>query len=566
MAHSDTFSACAVVPVFNHRSCLAAIVEGLRRHGLPVILVNDGSDAATAGLLASLASGTGVECITLACNQGKGAAVMVGLREAARRGFTHALQVDADGQHDLADVPRLVGLARQRPDALVSGRPVYDRSVPAVRFYGRYLTHALVWLATWSLTLRDSMCGFRVYPLHATLALMERVRIGRRMDFDTDIMVRLHRAGTPSLFMPTHVRYPQDGISHFRMLRDNARMTWLHLRLLAGAVVRAPAHPKRDRSPRRALHWANIAERGSMAGLRFVGWVDRFLGRRVCWVMLAPVGAYYTVFASRTARRAAQEFLRAAGANPGWFNRFRRIMNFAICTTDKVRLWREPGSIPVDFSPCTHLIRHLGTGHGALMIAAHLGNMEAARAFAEQIPGARITALVHTRNSLMINAMLRRANSDYPLRLIQVDEVGADTALLLKSRVDAGEVVVIAGDRIPVSRGGRTLTVPFLGRDAPFALGPYVLAHALGCPVYLLFCFRHGRGYRVFAEPFAERIRLPRGQRAQAAAQWAARYAKRLGEHARQHPLQWYNFYDFWATARDAEPAACGMGHVASNQ
>lgn len=237
----STFRACAVVPVYNHHLALQGVVAALRDHGLPVLLVDDGSDATTRRALAAEATGTGVECMRLEPNQGKGAAVMAGIARAGEEGFTHAVQVDADGQHDLADVPRLLALARDYPEFLISGCPQYDDSVPAVRFYGRYLTHALVWLETLSLSLRDSMCGFRVYPIAPCLALARRRRIGRRMDFDTDIMVRLYWSGTASRFVPTHVRYPSDGISHFHMFADNARMTWLHIRLLAGMLPRAPS-------------------------------------------------------------------------------------------------------------------------------------------------------------------------------------------------------------------------------------------------------------------------------------------------------------------------------------
>ncbi|HET7268130.1 MAG TPA: glycosyltransferase, partial [Oleiagrimonas sp.] len=193
-------------------------------------------------------------CLHLPANRGKGAAVMAGIAHAGSEGFTHALQVDADGQHDLEDVPRLLALARTHPQQLISGRPGYDDSVPAVRFYCRYLTHALIWLDTLSLTLRDTMCGFRVYPVMPSLVLARRVRIGRRMDFDTDIMTRLYWAGTESLFVPTRVRYPEGGISHFRMVADNARMTWLHLRLFAGMWPRLPALARRTWMRRRAPH------------------------------------------------------------------------------------------------------------------------------------------------------------------------------------------------------------------------------------------------------------------------------------------------------------------------
>ncbi|MDN5869332.1 MAG: glycosyltransferase family 2 protein [Nitrococcus sp.] len=235
-----SFNPCAVIPVYNHRDFLPRLVAALREHGLPVILVDDGSDEATRRVLDQQAALEGVTCRHLPGNRGKGAAVMIGIAEAAAQGFTHALQVDADGQHDLDDVPALLSQARAHPEHLVSGCPCYDESVPAVRFYGRYLTHALIWLDTLSLSLRDSMCGYRVYPVAPSLAQAQSVRIGARMDFDTDIMTRLYWAGTESLFVPTRVRYPADGVSYFRMGADNARMVWLHLRLFAGMWPRLP--------------------------------------------------------------------------------------------------------------------------------------------------------------------------------------------------------------------------------------------------------------------------------------------------------------------------------------
>lgn len=550
------------MPVFNQHLRLADVVAQLRAQGLPVWLIDDGSSAATRSAIDALAREPGIDCIHLPRNRGKGAAVMTGLRKAAQEGCTHALQVDADGQHDLADVPALLACARNEPDALVSGAPVYDDSVPRVRFYGRYLTHALIWFDTLSRDLRDSMCGFRVYPLAPTLALMDRVRIGQRMDFDTDIMTRLYWAGTASRFVPTHVRYPEGGVSHFRMVRDNARMVWLHVRLLLGMAAHVPALLRRRRERRVESHWARIAERGSIGGLRFIDWVDRRLGRRVCRLILTPVVIYF-MLVQVPARRAARSFFRAVGIRAGAANRFRQIMNFALSIVDKVKLWRDPTSVAVDCSACGAMVAGLQRGQGALLIAAHIGNMEAARAFAQQLPGVRITALVHTANSRMVNAMLRRSNPRYPLRLIEVDALGPDTAVLLKARVAAGELVVIAGDRVPVGAGGRTVTVPFLGRPARLPVGPYVLAHALSCPVYLLFCMRQADGYRATAEAFAERIRLPRTQRLQAAAGWASKYAERLGEYARANPLQWYNFYDIWAPD-PAQAVERGVNHAVS--
>ena len=542
-----SFKPCAVIPVYNHHTSLARITAALRGYGLPVILVDDGSDAATKQVLQALAAGeAGVACLTLPRNSGKGGAVLAGLEEAATRGYSHALQIDADGQHDLADVSAMLALAEQHPGHLISGAPQYDESVPAARFYGRYLTHGLVWLHSLSLSLRDSMCGFRVYPIAASLALARRVHIGRRMDFDTDIMTRLYWAGTESLFLPTHVRYPEDGISHFRMFADNGRMAWLHLRLFLGMLPRAPKLIHRNLTRGHRPHWARIGERGSLLGLRFVGFCDRLLGRGVGHAILYPVTAYFFLTHPR-ARRASRQFLAAAGLAPSLRNSFKHFMQFSLAILDKVAAWYDPARIPVLFPERAVLSQAVAGGRGVLLLSAHLGNLELARALSTLIPGLKVNALVYTSNAQKINAMLEETSDAYALRLIYVQEIGPDTALLLREKIAAGEVVVIVGDRTPVTELSPVVEAEFLGRPAPFAIGPYVLAHVLECPVYLFFCTREGPGYTIHLEPFATHIRLPRQARSAAAAGWAQRYADRLADYARRFPLQWYNFYDFWA-------------------
>jgi hypothetical protein len=162
------------------------------------------------------------------------------MRQAIADGMTHALQIDADGQHDPADVPRFLERARARPDAVICGRAIFDASIPKARFYGRYLTHACVWLETLSFDIKDSMCGFRLYPLEALRPLVERGVIPSRMDYDTAVLVRLYWRGVPVEQLPTRVVYPPGGLSHFRMLRDNLRLIRMHALLIAGMAVRAP--------------------------------------------------------------------------------------------------------------------------------------------------------------------------------------------------------------------------------------------------------------------------------------------------------------------------------------
>ena len=231
---------CAVIPVYNHERAVPAVVADLLRAGLPCVLVDDASSPACAEVLQQLATQADIHLVSLPVNQGKGGAVMAGLRAAAQLGFSHALQVDADGQHDLGDVARFLALSRQHPEALVCGYPQYDASVPKGRLYARYLTHVWVWINSLSLQIPDSMCGFRVYPLPPVLAVIDSARIGKRMDFDSDILVRLAWRNQPMQWLPTKVNYPLDGVSHFRMFHDNVLISSMHTRLFFGMLLRAP--------------------------------------------------------------------------------------------------------------------------------------------------------------------------------------------------------------------------------------------------------------------------------------------------------------------------------------
>jgi glycosyltransferase involved in cell wall biosynthesis len=237
---ADVFNACVVIPVFNHEHAIASVVDSVRVHGLPVLLVDDGSHPACAHELQRLARLEDVTLLRHEFNRGKGAAVCTGLRVARQRGYTHAVQVDADGQHTLGDIRRFIDEARAHPGSLICGAPQFDADMPTSRRYGRALNHAVVWLETLSFDVVDSMCGFRVYPLAPTLALLDRQRLGSRMDFDIEILVRLHWRDVPMRWLPTRVAYPRDGVSHYRVFFDNVHVVGLHLRLFVEMLVRMP--------------------------------------------------------------------------------------------------------------------------------------------------------------------------------------------------------------------------------------------------------------------------------------------------------------------------------------
>lgn len=207
---NPAFRACAIIPSHNHWRALPGVLTAICNAGLPVFLIDDGSHAEAKAALAALHDpDRGIELHRIDINQGKGAAVLAGFRKAIAAGFTHAVQIDADGQHDTGELQNLLEKARQQPVALITGVPVYDRSVPWGRAAGRWITHIWVWIETLSFQIRDSMCGFRVYPLAAVARLIRSgERIGHRMDFDTEIMVRLFWRGTTVVSHPVRVSYP----------------------------------------------------------------------------------------------------------------------------------------------------------------------------------------------------------------------------------------------------------------------------------------------------------------------------------------------------------------------
>lgn len=233
------FRPVAIIPVYNQPQCLAEVVADVRKLGLPVYLVDDGSDETTRSLCDRLAE-PGVRVIHRTVNGGKGAAVIDGFKVAGRAGYTHALQIDADGQHDRAALPKLLALGQKYPCTLICGYPVYDETVPKARLFGRKLTNFWAAVNSLSLSFEDAMCGLRLYPLDPVLGLVENAKIGRRMEFDPEILVRLLWAGVRIKNIPVRVTYPAEGVSHFNALTDNVRISLMHAKLCVLMLTRLP--------------------------------------------------------------------------------------------------------------------------------------------------------------------------------------------------------------------------------------------------------------------------------------------------------------------------------------
>ncbi len=233
-----------LVPSYNPGPKVYETVAAARRQWNPVWVVVDGStDGTAAGLRALAAQDPGLRVLELATNQGKGAAVLFGLDQAIVRGYTHVLTMDSDGQHPVEAIPPFMAASRQNPDAMILGVPVFDASAPALRVKGRRVSNWWANLETLGAGIGDSLFGFRVYPIAPLRQLMHAHRWMRRFDFDPEAAVRMSWRGVRIINIPAAVRYPgadEGGISHFRYLRDNLLLTWMHARLFFGFLVRFP--------------------------------------------------------------------------------------------------------------------------------------------------------------------------------------------------------------------------------------------------------------------------------------------------------------------------------------
>lgn len=234
------FKPCAIIPVYNHVDTIERVIINVIDK-LPVFVVDDGGTKDVKNRLVEICSKyENCHLIVLDKNMGKGFAVIKGFEKAFENGFSHTLQVDADGQHDLSSLDLFLKKAEENPQAVICASPIYDKSVPRYRLNGRKLTTNFVAVETLSKDIKDAMIGFRIYPLDSTLKLTNSKKLGFRMDFDIEIIVRLHWMGLSMLFLPVSVIYPEDGISNFRIFKDNVLITRVHTVLLTIMVFTFP--------------------------------------------------------------------------------------------------------------------------------------------------------------------------------------------------------------------------------------------------------------------------------------------------------------------------------------
>jgi predicted LPLAT superfamily acyltransferase len=306
-----------------------------------------------------------------------------------------------------------------------------------------------------------------------------------------------------------------------------------------------------------AERWSDVPERGDTAALRFGYATYCAFGRGVFSVLLYPVVLYFLV-TGFTARKASRNYLRRVRRQlealgrpiPPRLDTLRHFVAFGHSILDKTAMWAgtmDPREVELD-DPAT-LQRVRQQGRGVLFISSHLGNVELFRALVDSQEAVKVSPLVFTNRSPNLNRLFSAVGPRALEGMIQIDSLGPDSVIKLQEKLHSGEHIAIAADRVSVRHAERSIAVPFLGQPAPFPEGPFILASLLACPVYLIFCLRVGARYRVFVEPFADMITLPRRERAAALRHMIARYAQRLEHYCLLAPKQWFNFFDFWSRA-----------------
>jgi predicted LPLAT superfamily acyltransferase len=303
-------------------------------------------------------------------------------------------------------------------------------------------------------------------------------------------------------------------------------------------------------------NWNRRDEKGAYLGLRITVFLLNHLGSTLSAGLVHVVIAYY-FFTSRSWHRASREYLDRVSRTPKGLkalhgkvtNRtvYQHLVSFGFSIVDKFASWQ--GNIPIDsFHQYNRELfdQRIVDGSGGIWIISHLGNMEACQAVFHECHDVPVTALVHTKHAEKFNRLIRDLNPENQVELLQVSDFDVQMALTLREKISRGEFIFIAGDRTPVSSTHRVVEVPFLGENAPFPYGPFLLAYLLKCPVGSIFCLKTDGGFDLMFHDLPDLGGVSRHDRDNAIKQAVTNFAAHLEAYCQLYPLQWFNFFDFW--------------------
>ncbi len=540
-----------IIPIYNHGKTIGKIVERVIELGFTVLVVDDGSADETKVVLKDLDKRfEQYTLLTLPQNCGKGGALSAGFRKAFADGFTHGVTVDADGQHNIEDLPAMIELSRENPLALVAGSPVYDENIPSERLQGRKISNFWTTVTTLSKDVDDVLCGFRCYPLAAADKLLSKRKIGQRMNFEPDVLVRMYWQGTPVVNFKTAVIYPEDGLSHFNYLWDNVRISFNFFILYWGMMARFPfiLANKKNMRIKSSKEWHKLPERGNNFGLNATLFFYTILGKKLARVLLQPVVGYFYLTDHR-GRKASKNYLsRVSKVTGKKLSSYRHYLNFGYMLLDRFDIHRgKTEQFNVKWHNYDQLEAPAIAGTGGLVVGAHIGSFDLLRTLADTTEDrVVIRPLMLKKQAELVNSFLEKLNPGGTVKVIEMDESGVETTLRIKESFEKSELVALLADRHSAGSRERVLNVPFLGQDAPLPKGPWMLAQMLQAPVTLFFPVAVGyNSYEIFCHKI-EVNKVPRGKRDEAINSMMFQFAKKLEEISIKYPYQWFNFFDFW--------------------
>ncbi|WP_417510694.1 hypothetical protein [Methylophaga sp.] len=296
-------------------------------------------------------------------------------------------------------------------------------------------------------------------------------------------------------------------------------------------------------------HWSRVAESGTIIGMQILLFCYRVFGRWAFRLCLFPVMTYYYL-TRREARKASQDYLsRLTETYPdlGRLSSFKHFLMFADILLDKLLAWMGRIQLKdVRFHSDGQFEAAIEQKQGGIIVVSHLGNTEVCNALAHQQPNLKLTLLVYTQHAEKFNALMKKVGNTTQVKMYQVTDMSPAFAMMMAERVEAGEFLVIAGDRTPVTGQQRVSQVTFLGEQVALPQGAFLLASLLKCPVYLMFCLKQDKMYHIYTELFSEKLSFTRQQRQALLTNTVQQYADRLAHYCHIAPLQWFNFYPFW--------------------
>jgi len=301
------------------------------------------------------------------------------------------------------------------------------------------------------------------------------------------------------------------------------------------------------------LHWSKINERGSSIGMSLLLFIYTIFGKPIFYIILLPVLLYF--YLTGTQQRAAvkkfqsrvQQVNKSTSDITPKLYPFMQYFEFGRSALDKVTAWM--GKISIDditFNDKQQMLKIVAEQKGGVILTSHLGNMEVCRALSEEVPQLKVNALVHTQNAVKFNQMLQSISPTSGINLIEVNELGPETAMKLFDKIEQGEYIAIVGDRTSVSLHNRIVEAEFLGETAYFPEGPFILASILKSPVYFMSCVRSGNGFSVDFIPYKDKLILKRNHRQESLKIAVQDYSDWLSSLALKAPYQWFNFFDIW--------------------